>query len=68
MSKTEKCAIVLNCLMLVNVLVFSIFAPREPWAKPTTGDRSRAKYEAIYTNEDFQPSLDAILRARGETK
>jgi len=31
-------------------------------------DRSKADRQAVYTNEDFQPSLDAILRERGETK
>jgi hypothetical protein len=29
-------------------------------------DRSRAVPGAVYTNNDFQPSIDAILKARGE--
>lgn len=38
------------------------------WQKMPEADRSRAVPGAVYTNNDFQPSLDAILRARGETK
>jgi hypothetical protein len=36
--------------------------------KIPAGDREAASHQAIYTNNDFQPSLDAILKARGETK
>jgi len=36
--------------------------------KITPGDRAAASRQAVYTNEDFQPSLDAILKARRENK
>jgi hypothetical protein len=37
-------------------------------AKIPAGNRASASRQAVYTNEDFQPSLDAILKARGEVK
>jgi len=65
MSKTEKCAIVFNSILWLIYLLAIIFAPHTDWAKPTAGDRSKAKADAIYSWDDAQQSLDEILRARG---
>lgn len=68
LSGEEKVAMVLVgalCIILAVGAIGSKLYVEQAKIKPP--DRSRAVHGAIYTNNDYQQSLDKILRERGET-